>query len=201
MAEHDDAEGLLQPGHYGAPGSGVAFSEATIGAAWNIQGTAARAGFVDELQRSFGVALPVAPNTISKTDTMTTLWLGPTSWLVVAGGASPLVDFNAKREALNAAGGALFDLSASRIAWTISGPHSATVLAKGCPLDFHPRAFVAGTCAQSMLGHVNALFVKADDAPAFTVMVARSFARNVWHALRESAAQCGYDVRAPASFR
>ena len=57
------------------------------------------------------------------------------------------------------------------------------------------------TCAQSLFGHVNALFDKHDDAPTFTVMVARSFARDTWHALCESAAQYGYDVLPPAPFR
>jgi sarcosine oxidase, subunit gamma len=174
---------------------------ATIAAAWNVQGDPARATFTDEMRKSFGIALPVAPNTIVKTAAMTALWLGPTSWLLVAGGASALVDFNTRRGALNAAGVALFDVSASRMAWTITGTHAETVLAKGCPLDFHPRAFAAGTCAQSVLGQVNALFVRADEAPAFTVMVARSFARDVWQALCESSAQYGYDVLPQAPYR
>lgn len=201
MAEHDPAPGATQPGHYGATSSGVSFSIATIAAGWNVQGDPSRASFTDEMRRSFGIALPIAPNTIVRTAAMTALWLGPESWLLVAGGASALVDFNARRDALNAAGGALFDVSAARVAWTIAGMHAATVLAKGCPLDFHPRAFAAGTCAQSVLGQVNALFVRADEAPAFTVMVARSFAGNVWHALCESSAQYGYDVLPQAPYR
>jgi sarcosine oxidase, subunit gamma len=201
VAEHTPAPSATQPGHYGAAASGVSFTIATIAAAWNVQGDPSRVSFIDEMRKSFGIALPVAPNTIAKSAAMTALWLGPTSWLVVAGGASALVDFNAKRDALNAAGGALFDVSASRVAWTVAGTHAATVLAKGCPLDFHPRAFAAGTCAQSVLGQVNALFVRPDEAPAFTVMVARSFARDVWHALCESSAQYGYDVLPPAPYR
>jgi hypothetical protein len=72
---------------------------------------------------------------------------------------------------------------------------------KVCPLDFHPRAFAAGTCAQSLIGHVNALFVKHDDTPAFTVMVARSYARDVWHSLLDAAAQYGVEIRLPAPHR
>jgi sarcosine oxidase, subunit gamma len=188
-----------QPGHYGAAGSGIAFAEATITAAWNVQGNPARAMFGEEARRLFEVELPAIPNTIAKTDALTALWLGPTSWLLLAGRASPLDDFAAKRDTLNAMGGALFDVGASRISWTISGAQAATVLAKGCPLDFHPRAFAPGTCAQSLLGHVNALFVRDDDA--FTLLVARSYARDAWHALCESAAQYGYDVRPPAPYR
>jgi sarcosine oxidase subunit gamma len=131
---------------------------------------------------------------------LTALWLGPASWLLVAGGTSPLTDINAKRDAFNAAGGALFDVSASRVAWRVSGPHAATVLAKGCPLDLHPRAFAVRTCAQSVYGHINALFIREDDPASFTVMVARSFARDAWHTLTTAAAQYGYDVRAPVPY-
>ena len=166
----------------------VTLAEASIAAAWNVQGDPAYAPFVDEVERMFGVSLPIAPNSMARTDAVTALWLGPSSWLLVAGGPSALIDFNAKRDALNAVRGALFDVSASRVAWTVSGPRAATVLAKSCPLDFHPRAFAAGTCAQSLLGHVNALFIKHDDTPTFTVMVARSYARDVWHSLRNAAA-------------
>lgn len=202
MAEaHDGSIGSTQPGHYGAAGSGVTLAEATIASAWNVQGDPARSALIDETRRLFDITLPLAPNTTTRSDKLTALWLGPESWLLAAGAASALVDYPAKRDALNAAGGALFDVSASRVAWTISGPRAADVLAKGCPLDFHPRAFAAGTCAQSVFGHVSVLIDKRDDGPTFTVMVARSFARDVWHALCEASAQYGYEVLAPAPFR
>ena len=102
---------------------------------------------------------------------------------------SPLTDFIDKRDALNALGGALFDLSASRVAYRVAGPHAAAILASGCPLDLHARAFRTGACAQSVFGHVNALFTRLDDAPTFVVMVARSFARDVRQALGAVAAQ------------
>ena len=199
MAEHDYMP-WTRPGRLGAAFSGVVLAEATIAAAWNVQGNAAHAPVLDAVQRQLGVTLPIAPNTIAKTDALTALWLGPRSWLLVAGASSRLTDFAAKRDALNDAGGALFNVSSSRIAWTISGPQAATVLAKSCPLDLYPRSFAARTCAQSLLGHVNALFMKQSDAPAFIIMVARSFARDAWHALITSAAQYGCEVLAPAPY-
>jgi sarcosine oxidase subunit gamma len=111
----------------------------------------------------------------------------------VASDASALTAFAAQKDAVNAAGGALFDVTASSLAWTVGGPRAAIVLAKQCPLDFHPRAFAEGTCAQSVLGHVNALFYRRD-LSSFTVLVARSYARGVWRTLCQSAAQYGYDV-------
>ena len=198
MAEHDSLP-WTRPGHFGAASSGVVIAEATIAAAWNVQGNAQVAAFADAVHREFDVALPVAPNTIAKSDTLTAVWLGPRSWLLLTGAPSRLADIDAKRDEMNAAGGALFDVSASRVAWTISGSYAATVLAKGCPLDFHPRVFSAQSCAQSMLGHINASFVKPTDAPVFTVMVARSFARDAWQWLLEASAQYGAEVRPPAA--
>ena len=200
MPDHPYAPEWRRAGHYGARDSGVTFCEATIAAAWNVQGRAERAPFVHEVGKLFGIALPFAPNGTVSGDALCALWLGPGSWLLVAGSGSPLVEFESKRDAINAAGGALFDLSASRVAWEISGPQAATVLAKTCPLDFHARAFAPWTCAQSVLASVNALLMRGADASVFTVFVARSFARDVWRALTESAAQYGYEVGDPAPF-
>ncbi len=196
-----NATGSTRPGHYGADRTGVTIAEATIAAAWNVHGDPAQPMFLEEVRRLFDVALPLTPNTTTRTAALSALWLGPASWLLVAGAASPLVDYAAKRDALNAAGGALFDVSAARVAWMLSGPRAADVLAKGCPLDFHPRAFPAGSCAQSVYGHVNALIDRRGDDPSFTMMVARSFARDVWHSLVGAAAQYGVDVGPPRPFR
>jgi sarcosine oxidase subunit gamma len=187
-----------RPGRYGAPGAGVRLAEVVIASAWNVQGKADHAPFAYQVQAQFGVALPVRANALTRSDRVVALWLGPSSWLLVAG-ESALSDCGTKRDAVNAAGGALFDVSDARVGWTISGSHAATVLAKGCPLDFHPRVFPPGTCAQSLLGHVNALYVRdADDR--FTLLVARSFAHDVWRALCEAAAQYGYEVASPTPF-
>ena len=181
------AIGSPAPGHYGPAATGVTLVETPIAAAWNVQGDAARPPFVEAARRLFGIALPATPNTCAASEALTALWLGPTSWLLVAGAASALTDYAARRDVLNAAGGALFDLTASRVAWTVSGPHAATVLAKHCPLDLHLRTFAENACAQSVLGHVNVLICKRD-AASFTVMAARSLARDVWRMLCISAA-------------
>jgi sarcosine oxidase, subunit gamma len=188
------AIGAAMPGHYGAATTGVTLTETSFAGAWNVQGDARHPDFVAEVRRLFDVTLPVAPNAATRTPTLTALWLGPASWLLVVAGKAAPVDFDARRDALNAAGGALFDVTASRVAWTVAGEHAATVLAKSCPLDFHPRAFAEGTCAQSLFGHVNALVYRRAAFPVFTLMVARSLARDAWLTLCRSAAPYGYEV-------
>jgi sarcosine oxidase, subunit gamma len=201
VPERDESQiGASAPGHYGPASNGVTLAETTFAAAWNVQGDADLFLFAETARQLFGVALPTVPNTTARTDALTAIWLGPTSWLLFATSASTLSDFGAKRATLNAARGALFDITASCVAWTIAGPRAATVLAKGCPLDFHPRTFAEGACAQSLFAHVNTLFYRRD-ASTFMLIVARSYARGIWRTLCESAAQYGYDVLPGAPFR
>ena len=198
------AIGARVPGHYGVVPATLTLREMAIATAWNLQGNPMDAALLATARREFDLVLPLVPNTTSQSDGCLAMWLGPRSWLLVArdGSTHSMVrsTFAARRDALNDAGGALFDVSASRVAFMLEGPAASSVLAKECPLDFHPRVFGAGQCAQSMLGHVNALFYRPAATSAFIVLVARSMAGDVWHALCVSAAQHGYDVTHPAAF-
>jgi len=198
------AIGSTVPGHFGPAGTDVVLREATLATAWNVQGDPARASIVTDVARLFDVALPLDPNTVTCTAGVVAMWLGPRSWLLIAGAlggpANALVDFDAKRDALNVGGGALFDVSVSRVAYTLRGSNAATVLARGCPLDFASRVFKPGHCAQSVFGHVNTLIYRHVATPAFTVMVARSLAADVWRGLCVAASTDGYDVQAPVLF-
>ena len=175
----------------------VVVTELAIDRAWNVRGNPERPAFVAAVSDVFGLPLPVQPNSSaargargspgSRRDAMriddTLLWLGPASWLFVGSRESRAADFDAARAALNAAGGALFDVSSSYVGWWVAGADAGRVLNRGCPLDFDSRVFGAGHCAQSLLGHVAATFHRPGDAPAFIVMAARSFAADVRHDL------------------
>jgi heterotetrameric sarcosine oxidase gamma subunit len=195
-----DGIGSTRPGHYGAQGTGVVLARATIGAAWNVQGDPRHAPFVAAAERQVGLAPVAQPNACARREGLLLLWLGPRSWLAIEGERTALTDADVARDALNAAGGALFDVSSSRVAFTLRGAKAADVLASGCPLDVDVRAFAPGTCAQSVFGHLNALIYRHDPA-TFTLMVATSFAADAWHALSVAAAVDGYDVVPAAPFR
>jgi sarcosine oxidase subunit gamma len=187
----------MQPGHYGAAGTGVAIAKVRIGTAWNVHGKTDRGSFANEVRKAFGIELPIKPNTVARSEKVDVLWLGPASWLIVSAGH--LDGYAAKRDAVTGVRGALFDVTCARSAWRVSGARARDVLAKACPLDLHPRAFPSGSCAQSLFGHVNALFSRSDDG--FTLLAARSFANDVWRLLCESAAQYGCDVLPDVPFR
>ena len=194
------AVGSTAPGRYGAGPPQLALGEVTLYAAWDAQGDPARASFADAVTRAFGVALPVASNMTARGAGSTAFWLGPASWFIVARTQTPAIDFNAARDALNAAGGALFDVSSSRVAFSLAGEHASTVLAKACPLDFHPHVFPDGGCAQSLFGHIGALFYRLE-RKEWLLMVPRSYARDVWRLLCISAMEYGYEVTAPTEFK
>ena len=50
------------------------------------------------------------------------------------------------------------------------------MLAKGCALDLHPRAFVPGRCAQTLLARAQVILEQLDDEPAYRLLVRGSFA-------------------------
>ncbi|MEO8847790.1 MAG: sarcosine oxidase subunit gamma family protein [Casimicrobiaceae bacterium] len=209
--------GSTLAGRYGGPRADLSIARMSVAAAWNVQGDATRTTLPADFARMFGVPLPQAPNTTFRAVAATgfahstgaaqggrliALWLGPRSWLLVEStrDAKPaqLVDFDGHRDALNASGGALFDVSASRVAFTLRGAHAGDVLARGCPLDFGLQAFAPGTCAQSVFGPVSTLFYRHIARDAFTLLVARSLSADAWHSLCRAAAPEGYVVAPPS---
>jgi len=166
----------------------IAIAGVALSLAWNVRGNAADAAFLEAVTRRLSLALPLQPNSSAQSDDASLLWLGPTSWLFIDTRDPSHATFDDARRALNDAGGALFDLSSSYVAWKVVGHAAARVLNRGCPLDLHPGAFPAGHCAQSMLGHLTALVHRPDDSSAFIVLVARSFARDAQAFLEEAAA-------------
>ena len=70
----------------------------------------------------------------------------------------------------------LVDVTGGQVLLRLGGSHVREVLAKGCTLDLHPRAFKAGQCAQTTLAKTSMLIALIDDAPTFDIIVRRSFA-------------------------
>lgn len=157
--------------------------------AWAIQGNPRDEVLMASVQRELEVRLPVTPNSMVHESDIKICWIGPRSWLMIF---APTVqtsrswETRAKATSIAANGGALFDVSAARIAYEVSGPMSTELLARHCPLDFDTASFPCGTVAQSLLGRVHTLFIRSDET-RFTVMVARSFAADSLRLLLEHA--------------
>ncbi|MBI3709149.1 MAG: hypothetical protein HY246_15945, partial [Proteobacteria bacterium] len=192
--------GAYDEGAHGAQGAGAAnlrLAEHRGLTALNLQGEPDDAAFIAAAKLRFGVEPPRAPNTTAAQGRTAALWLGPGSWLVVLAGELELNTFHAHHDAIAEAGGALTDVSHGRTVIRIAGKHAADVLGKGCGLDLHPRHFKAGACAQTVFARLTVLIHKLDDAHAYEIYAARSYAAGLWHFLHEASAEFGFEVVPP----
>jgi sarcosine oxidase subunit gamma len=201
MAERLSAlAAVYRPGNFGTldpAGPGITIAERRPLAMMQIAGrgdesAAVRAG----IEAALGIAPDTAANRASQRGTTTILWAGPGRWLVVAAEEEGSNLEARVRAGLSATQAAITDLGNGRTVLRIAGPRARDLLAKGSSIDFHGRAFPAGSCAQGLLGHVGALIHAVDAAPTYDLYIARSYAQTVWEWLGESAAEYGYRVNA-----
>jgi sarcosine oxidase subunit gamma len=127
-----------------------------------------------------GVALPSRPSW-AEGDTARVIWLGPDEWLVTSPFRSP-ADLESGLRAAVGAAGAVVDVSAQRTTLRLRGEHVRDVLATGCAIDLHPRAFPAGSAVQTTLGQAGVVLLALDEgidggAPHYQLIVRSSFAR------------------------
>ena len=141
----------------------------------NLRGSADDATFTAGVEGVLGQPLPVANNTYSSGEHRV-YWLGPDEWLIATdlAGAGDLAE--ALESALADSHIAINDVSGGNVGIRLSGRHVRELLAKGCTLDFHPREFAVGPCAQSGLAKASVLIGLLDDSPDFEIIVRRSFA-------------------------
>jgi len=131
--------------------------------------------FVRTCEAVLGQPLPLEPNTFTG-EAQRVYWLGPDEWLVV-GDAGRMDELAGELEAaLEDRHAAINKLSGGQISLHIAGEATRNLFARGCPLDFHPRVFRPGQCAQSGLAKANVLFGCLDENGRFELVVRRSFA-------------------------
>jgi heterotetrameric sarcosine oxidase gamma subunit len=189
---------VYRPGDFGTPGPvpAIVIAERRPLAMVQVAAFGGEGDVMTGMAGAVGVTPDPRPNRAATGGDTSVLWLGAGRWLVVEP-VRPDRDLEqVLRRALPETGAAVTDLSESRTVLRIAGPRARDVLAKGCPVDLHARAFPVGACAQSLLGHVGALFHAVDATPSFDVYVARSFALTVWEWMTEAAAEYGYRVAA-----
>jgi heterotetrameric sarcosine oxidase gamma subunit len=150
---------------------------------------AARRGRTSELlaagRSAFGVEIPARPR-LASAASVSFLWAGRSIWMALAAAQSP----TNLEERLRAAFGetaSLVDQSDSRSSLHVCGAQTRTFLSRLIPIDLHPRAFLVGDTALTLIGAVNGQVTLIDAAPTFELTVTRAFAASFWESLQEAA--------------
>jgi sarcosine oxidase, subunit gamma len=158
--------------------------------------------FMAAVGRVLDLLLPTEPCTSAAKAQIGALWLGPDEWLLTCPASHVAALGGALRAALAEVHAAVTELTDGRVAFRVAGPSARDVLAKGCPLDLHPRAFAPGSCAQSLLAKASVLIHLLEDdderGPSFDVYVSRSFAHYLWMWLEDAGREYGVQI-APAA--
>ena len=116
-------------------------------------------------------------NLVSESGGRRAIWLSPDEWLVIAADGEERSLVALLEEAISGEG-SVVDLSANRTGLELAGPAARTVLATCCSLDFHPRAFGPGQCAQTLIDKAGVLVEQRGD-DRYLLLVRPSFAAYV----------------------
>lgn len=141
----------------------------------------------DAIRAAYHVELPNGAGRVEG-DGIAFVWAGPDHWLAVAERGDGR-DLEAELKRTLAGIASVVDQSDGRIVVRISGPHARAVLAKGVPIDLHPRAFGPGSVAITHASHIGVILWRTDDAPTYEAALFRSYADSFAHWLFEAAAE------------
>ncbi len=138
----------------------------------------------------YGVELPTTARAV-RSRAHAFVWAGPEQWLFVAESGQDLAELSRLA--------AVSDQSDARAALRLTGPKVRDMLAKGCMIDLHPKAFPPGAAAITSIAHIGVCLWRADTPPdegdvIFDILVARSMAASFWSWAEASAAEFGCRV-------
>ena len=123
------------------------------------------------------------------------VWAGPDDWFVIGPRGQAEAIVSQLRTALAGMHHAVTDVSSGYTVLQLGGAPVREVLAQGCPLDLHPRAFKPGASAGSHFFRASIWLWQTDEAPTYEVLVRRSFMGYFWLMLERSTQECGLVTR------
>jgi sarcosine oxidase subunit gamma len=182
-------------------GAGVTLGERPHRCQINLRGNASDPAFTSAVRQATGLGLPTRANTVETAGSLAALWLAPDEWLLVGPGDAATAGREAAlvgtlRVALAGLHVAITDVSEARTIITVAGPRARDLLAKGTPLDLHPRVFGPGHCAQTAMASANVILRQVDDRPSYELHILNSFADYLWTWLEGGCREYGVAVAA-----
>lgn len=171
--------------------SGVLLKQMPFRSIVELRGTWSES-FVSAVERAAGVVLPkISPEAVQN-EFVTCFWMGPDRWWLLRDeSATPSV--GELRQTLASFSAAAVEIGDSFVALQISGPRAADVLAKGCTIDLHPRAFQAEQIVQTNLAKTQIALHQTGES-AYQVFTRRSFGEYLWTWLEDAGLEYGVTI-------
>ena len=169
-----------------ADGRSCELAETSFAGMLNLRGSADDTAFAAAVLGATGLGLPLRSNSAAINVNGQLLWLGPDEWLLKLRESSAAAMETALRTALPAQHVSVVDVSSGNTTLVLRGPAAADVLARGCPLDLHPRGFAAGALAQTHIAKASVVILRPHAAPCYEITVRRSFADYLFRWLCEA---------------
>lgn len=137
----------------------------------------------------YGIAPPDTPRAVPG-EKLDLIWAGPSQWLAVSVRPGMPVELAAELRGI----AAVSDQTDARAVLRLRGRRVCDALAKGCPVDLHPRAFRRGDTFITAIGGIGVQVWWADVDDALHLAVPRSMAGSFWSWLLPSAQEYGVEV-------
>lgn len=185
---------VAKPGRYGTAGSSpLVIMERRLSLV-QVMTRKGREGDVQAAIRSaFGLELP-APLRAASSGETTAIWIQPGMWMLSAAGHEEGAMARAVKQATGDAA-SIVDQTHGKTVLTLSGARARDVMAKGCRLDLHARAFKSGHSAVTQVAHIGCMLRQIDEIPSYELLVPSSLAETFFGWLTHSAAEYGYEIK------
>ncbi|MDN0083898.1 sarcosine oxidase subunit gamma family protein [Crenobacter sp. SG2305] len=141
----------------------------------SLRGDPHSKAFVDAVERTLQLTLPAGQAMAHSPHGCSAVWMGPDEWLIESTEETGPELETALRSALGGEHHAVIDVSSGFTVFELTGSKVRDVLAKGCPLDLHPRVFPVGHSVQSHYFKAGITLLRLDEA-RYRLVVRRSFA-------------------------
>ena len=156
----------------------------------NLRGNPQDAAFTAAVGAALGLPLPQRASECPATATRRIVWAGPDDWFVIGEPGEEAALASALRAAAAGTHHAVTDVSSGYAVLTLAGASAHDVLAQGCPLDLHLRAFPVGTSAGTHFFKAS-VWMWRTGAERFELLVRTSFAGYVEALLKACTRECG----------
>lgn len=169
---------------------GIRLSEIRDVGKIDLRGDPGDRAFMGAVGRTLDLLLPTEPCQSTVQGDVTAFWIGPDQWLITCPKDKVPAISDKLDEATSSTACSITDISSARTVLRIAGPDALDVLAKGCPLDLHPRSAKPGYVTGSVLAKITVL-IHLREADVVDFYLGRSFTDYLWSWLEEAGMDCG----------